>query len=393
MQIGYCGNVHPGRTIDEVKQNLSLHSLDVKSQVRPVDEMAIGLWLSATASRELDSKDTVLEFRDWLRERGLLPFTLNGFPYGDFHQEVVKHDVYLPTWAETERLDYTVRLAEILNLLLPEGVDGTISTLPLGWPVVDGRFNVDDELFWKSCGRNLLACAERLDNIQQTSGRNIFICIEPEPGCILDTWDDIVGFFDQHLFLDSQSTDLIRKHIGVCHDVCHSAVMFEEQGTAVSEYQKAGIKIGKVQVSSAVQVDFDGAGSQTDEMLSQLKGFAEPKYLHQTSVRADGETRFYEDLSLALEANSDPSGQWNVHFHVPIFSESLDLIGTTQNEIGNCVNAIRESGEPLPHFEIETYAWNVLPERLREGSLADGIAQEIRWFDGLVEMKEQELHG
>ena len=387
MQIGYCGNVHPGRTIAEVKQNLELHSLDVKSRVRDNEPMGIGLWLSATASKELDSRDTSLEFRDWLQQRGLLPFTLNGFPYGDFHQEVVKHDVYLPTWAMPERLDYTIRLAEILNLLLPDGVDGTISTLPLGWPVVDGISNVDDELFWKSCGRNLLACAERLDNIQQTSGRNIFICIEPEPGCILDTWDDVVGFFDQHLFLDSSSTDLIRKHIGVCHDVCHSAVMFEEQGTAIKEYQKAGINIGKVQVSSAVAADFGsvtGDSEKQAEMLRQLKNFAEPKYLHQTSVSSNGETMFYEDLSLALEANPEPVGLWNVHFHVPIFSDSLELIGTTQDQIEQCVKSIIDSGELMPHFEIETYAWNVLPERLRDGTLAEGIAKEIQWFDGLV---------
>ena len=33
-----------------------------------------------------------------------MPFTFNGFPYGDFHQSVVKHRVYEPTWADAERL-------------------------------------------------------------------------------------------------------------------------------------------------------------------------------------------------------------------------------------------------------------------------------------------------
>ena len=125
MQIGYCGNVHPGRTIEEVKKNLAEYSIAVKRHVRPDQEMGIGLWLSATAARELDDQNKLLSFRDWLAENGLIPFTLNGFPYGDFHQEIVKHDVYRPTWAEVERLDYTVRLAEILNMLLPEGIDGT----------------------------------------------------------------------------------------------------------------------------------------------------------------------------------------------------------------------------------------------------------------------------
>ena len=389
MQTGYCGNVHPGRTLEEVKQNLAAHTLDVKSQIRPDNQMNIGLWLSASAAQELDDRDRLLEFRDWLAQRDLLPYTLNGFPYGDFHQDIVKLEVYKPTWAEPERLDYTVRLAEILNAILPPGVDGTISTLPLGWPVDGNKSVVDDELFWKSCASNLTRCAQSLDRIKQETGRNIVVCIEPEPGCILDTWDDVVGFFDQHL-LTGQDAELIQKHIGVCHDVCHSAVMFEEQATAISEYQKAGIKIGKVQVSSAVAVDFESADpEEISEKFQQLRSFAEPRYLHQTSVRVDNETLnetlFYEDLAIALESHPEPRGQWRVHFHVPIFSTTLGAIGTSQSDIIKCVEAIKDSGEPMPHFEVETYAWNVLPHSLKEAKLADGIAKEIAWFDKLTQ--------
>jgi hypothetical protein len=350
--------------------------------------MGIGLWLSATAARELDDRDRLLGFRDWLGESGLLPFTLNGFPYGDFHQDIVKHDVYRPTWADPERLDYTVRLAEILNVLLPPGIDGTISTLPLGWPVDGQRSYIDDELFWEACARNLRTCAARLKSISDSSGRNIFVCIEPEPGCILDTCEDVVAFFDQNLLTDDPSTNLmIRNHIGVCHDVCHSAVMFEEQSKAIGEFSSSEIRIGKVQVSSAVAVDFD-SGTDEERMAKrqQLASFAEPKYLHQTSVRIGDQTTFYEDLHLALAAQGQhPQGQWRVHFHVPIFSESLDLIGTTQSDIQRCVEAIKESGQPIPHFEVETYAWNVLPDRLREDSLANGIAKEMVWFDALMQ--------
>ena len=33
----------------------------------------------------------------------LLPFTFNGFPYGDFHSERVKDAVYRPDWAGDDR--------------------------------------------------------------------------------------------------------------------------------------------------------------------------------------------------------------------------------------------------------------------------------------------------
>lgn len=387
MQIGYCGNVHPGRTVEEVKRNLTKYTLDIKSQVRPSQQMGIGLWLSATAAGELDSDDYLIEFRDWLADNGLLPFTLNGFPYGDFHQTVVKHDVYRPTWADTDRLDYTIRLAEILDVLLPEGVDGTISTLPLGWPADSQRTLECTHPFWETCAKNLRICAERLDEIAQSSGRNVFVCIEPEPGCILDSCEDVIGFFDQHLMTGNPTTDqIIRNHVGVCHDVCHSSVMFEDQSKAIREFAKSEIRIGKIQVSSAINIDFD-SGTNEDRMdkKKQLASFVEPKYLHQTSVRIGGQVTFYEDLDQALEnANDIPQGQWRVHFHVPIYSESLGLIGTTQSDIRKCIDSVRLSGQPLPHFEVETYAWNVLPEHLKQDTLADGIAREIEWFDELM---------
>ncbi len=381
MQTGYCGNVHPGRTIDEVKQNLTTFSLEVKHQISPNDPMGIGLWLSSTAAQELNSDLSQERLRDWLIEVGLVPFTFNGFPFGDFHQEVVKHDVYLPTWAEQARLDYTVGLAEIQDRLLVPGKEATISTLPLGWPVTDDL--ADDQDFMEACARNLRACARRLDRIRSESGRQVTVCIEPEPGCLLDTCDDITRFFEDHLLTGSTTEDeIILNHIGVCHDICHSAVMFEDQTVAIAAYREAGIRVGKVQVSSAIKVNFDGKSpSEKAEMLSQLSSFAEPRYLHQTSVRIEGQVVFYEDLAIALAAaEGAPEGEWRVHFHVPIFAERLGLIDTTQDDISKCMNAIRVTKNPEPrsatnHFEIETYAWNVLPKSLREDSLADGIAK------------------
>ena len=64
--------------------------------------------------------------------------------------------------------------------------------------------------------------------------------------------------------------------------------MFEDQATAIQAYSDAGIQIGKVQVSAAVKVDFSGIPTEERaRKLSQLAMFAEPRYLHQTSVQND----------------------------------------------------------------------------------------------------------
>jgi hypothetical protein len=134
--------------------------------------------------------------------------------------------------------------------------------------------------------------------------------------------------------------------------------------------------VNKVQVSSAISAD----GSA--ESLAVLAGFAEPRWLHQTCVRAaDGSVRFWEDIPFALAA--EPAGEWRTHFHVPVFAERLGALGTTQGAIDDCLAELAAwPPDERPTIELETYAWDALPEAARAGDgLAQGIAREIRWLE------------
>ncbi len=378
--FGYCTNVHANASLEKTRANLERHALGVKRRISPNEPMGIGLWLSANAAQELVSSGQVADFAAWLREIGLVPFTMNGFPYGDFHEPVVKHKVYQPTWYEPTRLDYTLQLAEILNELLPPGVEGSISTLPVAWPAKLGEPLADDLL--RSAASNLQRAATCLAELEARTGRLIYICIEPEPGCVLDTADDIVSFYKDFL-LSSDDERLIRRHLRICHDICHSAVMFEGQMVAMSKYEAAGIEVGKVQISSAVGVDFDAlpAGERPAALELLRSKFVEPRYLHQTCVRDGEQTTLYEDLPLAI-AQAKPSGQWRTHFHVPIYWEGSAPFQTFQDQIGPCIQAVLARSN-CRHFEVETYAWGVLPQELQHAELAEGIAQEMEWFKNL----------
>jgi sugar phosphate isomerase/epimerase len=368
--IAYCTNVHAGADLAETERQLAEHSTRVRELVAPNAMLPIGLWLSAIAAGELESPALVRAFRDRLAALGLEVVTLNGFPFLDFHDHVIKHAVYEPHWGRPERLAYTVRLANILADLLPDHVrDASISTVPIGW-----RPTFTNEGCGASVGMaasQLEAIASHLARIERDRGVRIHLDLEPEPGCLLDRASHVVDLFDQCF---GRSPEVLR-HIGVCHDICHSAVMFEPQHEALEAYTKAGIRVGKVQVSSAIEAD----GSRAS--LEALRHFDEPKYLHQTCVRMDsGEVRFFEDLRPALGLT--PKGTVRTHFHVPIFLERLgapyEALGTTRSEIAACLAAL----PPDPHrtIEVETYAWTVLPEGLQTGRLADGIAAEIRWL-------------
>lgn len=131
--IGYCTNVHAGTSLESICANLRAHALSVRERLA-VDVLPVGLWIPATVSQQLEDPKQLAKLASCLHDLRLHPYTLNGFPFGDFHGAVVKRDVYRPAWWESSRAEYTIRLAHQLAALLPEGQSASISTLPLGWP-------------------------------------------------------------------------------------------------------------------------------------------------------------------------------------------------------------------------------------------------------------------
>ena len=396
--IGYCTNVHAGSDLMVTKANLAKYASPIKRICSPDSPMGIGLWLSSQAVNDMVSQRQVEPFGEWLAQSGLVPFTFNGFPYGNFHQEVVKHLVYQPTWAEDSRREYSQQLATVMDCLLPDEFDGrkmegSISTLPLAW---NDKSATPD--FLQQCANQLLELARFLEQLENEKGRLIYYCIEPEPGCLLQTSETCVDFFTRYLFGQSAATDeLVKRYLRVCHDVCHAAVMFEEQGEFLSKIMDAGIRIGKVQVSSAVHLPLSDL-SEEDQVLAmnQLREFREPRYLHQTVLQQeDGSTHFFEDLPQAMDALDADLSRYleaRVHFHVPIFLSSIGMLKTSQPDILRCLEVSQHISD-LTHFEAETYAWNVLPKGIRPDQtdsrpaefdgLAAGIAREINWLTGL----------
>lgn len=383
--LGYCTNVHSGSSLKETLASLDKHSTAVREIVHPIGLMPIGLWLSARAAQEVvDDPSGAARLRDWLFQRGLAVFTMNGFPYGDFHARTVKHAVYEPHWADVRRALYTINLAEILATLLPDSTvapqfarEGSISTLPLGWRST--FTGVSEGASMGLASAQLEQVARHLKRIEETQGVCIHLDLEPEPGCMFDRATHVVDFFDRCV-QPVRGLDDPRRYLRVCHDICHSAVMFEPQPEALEIYRRGGVRVGKVQISSAIACD----GSERS--LRALRNFDEPKFLHQTCVLdGKGEVHFYEDLGRALD--DAPDGVWRTHFHVPVDSQSLGApgaqVGTTQLQIGECLGAI-EAGDEVRHFEVETYAWNALPLEHRRDSLARGIADELIWTEALM---------
>ena len=387
MQLGhlghltYCTNIHAGEPLDEVMASLARHLPGVRAGAGGKGPFGVGLRLGHAAAEGLRDPKALAALKRFLAEGNYYVFTINGFPYGAFHGRAVKEDAYKPDWSDPHRLAYTDHLADLLAELLPQGQEGSVSTVPCTFkPWAEGRLGAIVE--------NLIRHVSHLISIERSKGKIISLALEPEPYCLLETIEETVAFFHEHLFSRAgiarlaalsglsagEAESAMRRHIGVCYDVCHAAVEFEDPKVSVDRLRGNGISIPKIQLSSALKVERIDAAS-----AKQLSAFAEPVYLHQVVQKSNGSLRRFVDLPQALaEAERAAGAEWRVHFHVPVFLEKMEHFGTTQSFLSEILRLHRAA--PISaHLEVETYTWDVLPATYRNVELAAAIARELNW--------------
>ncbi|MFK7909026.1 MAG: metabolite traffic protein EboE [Akkermansiaceae bacterium] len=366
--LAYCTNIHPAETWGETLEALTNHTLKVRDKVG-AQPYAIGLRLSAIAAKELLEGENLPNFQQWLDQENCYVFTINGFPYGSFHGTRVKEKVYQPDWASQERLDYTKDLFKIIAQLVPEGVDGSVSTLPGSFK----EFNADESAIFK----NLEACADYIEALSDEYGRDLHLGLEPEPLGHFENTEETLAFFDR--FLNTVSDpELIKRRIGINYDTCHFALEFDDCYQSLDALRSAGLRISKVHLSSALEFN-----PTSEEALKKIEAFDEPTYLHQVIVQHKDQslTRF-KDLPDFLTQHSKLNIQnlhaARVHFHIPLYSEPEKPLGSTNSHATEALAYLGENPEFCTHFEIETYTWGVLPSDLQI-PIEDQIAKEYAW--------------
>lgn len=382
--LTYCTNIHPARGFQEVWGSLEQHALPLKAALSPAGPFGVGLRLSGEESREILAGNTLARFKAWLSEHGLYVFTMNGFPHGPFHGEAVKAEVHAPDWRTEERVAYTIRLADALAELLPEGVAGGISTSPLSYKA---WVDENDEEVWQHLTENVVRVAEHLAKLRDERGVMIHLDLEPEPDGLLENMTELITFFETWLLTYgaerlaerlgvgvATAKETLLTHVQVCFDTCHVALAYEEPADVLARLSALGIRVGKVQVSSALELD-----PQHRDTARDLGPYNEPVYLHQVIQKnTDGTLTRFPDLpdALALPVTADAE-LWRVHFHVPVFLEQTETFRTTQQTILATLELLRR--EPFTeHLEVETYTWSILPNALKL-DLTASIERELRW--------------
>lgn len=391
--LSYCSNIHPGEDWNEHFAVLQNSIPEIKAAVCPDAPMGIGLRLANEASINLSDNLHFDSFKNWLAFNNCYVFTMNGFPFGNFHNTVVKDQVHAPDWTTTERRDYTIRLFNLLARLLPENIaEGGVSTSPLSyryWSTTPASL----EASTRKGTQHIIAVVEALIDLKASTGKTLHLDIEPEPDGILENSTEFIDWYNNYLLplgikqLESrglsavQAIDAIKTHIQLCYDVCHFAVGFEAPEDVLRKLEAEQIKVGKIQISSALKVDFS---TQIEEKLSVIAQYNEPVYLHQVvAQKKDKGFVKYTDLTEAIAAFDESIDSWRVHFHVPLFLEQYGLLGSTQSDIVDTLN-LQKKKPFTKHLEIETYTWGVLPKEF-QAPLNESISREINWVKKVLD--------
>jgi hypothetical protein len=388
--LTYCSNIHAGESWPDHFAALQKYFPAIKKKLSPAKPMGIGLRLSNEASLQLIQKDQLTLFRDWLKANDAYVFTMNGFPYGGFHHVRVKDQVHVPDWTSEDRVAYTIRLFKILEALLPENMDGGVSTSPLSYRHWFGSSEALQAARQKATA-NVLRVAAELIRMQEASGKQLHLDIEPEPVGLMETGVEFIDWFEQDLLPSgiatipqklnvsaSEAQALLKSHIRLCYDVCHFAIGYEPQKRVLAQLKGKGIRIGKFQLSAALKAQM-GRHADRAAIKEAFSGYNEPVYLHQVVARKeDGSLLRYPDLPEALADYEHPAvTEWRAHFHVPVFSPEFGVLESTHENIREVLEM--QKADPLTqHLEVETYTWEVLPPSLKL-PLQESIIRELQW--------------
>ena len=363
--LSYCLNVHPGEKLEDIFRILQQDIPEIKQALSPEQPFGLGLRIAHDASLALRPPEALAALKKHLSDAGAYAFTINGFPYGAFHQTRVKEQVYQPDWSFPERLEYTQDIFFQLAILLPEKREGSISTVPLGY-----KFDPAAQQKRERMIMQLREMASFLDFLEKDTGKLLHLGLEPEPDCILETTPEAIAFFEDELLPGSAvSEEILRRHLGICLDTCHVAMQFENPVESIQQLQKAGIRISKTQISAALECD-----ASIDP--EKLRAFDDGVYLHQIK---SNKGQAWRDLPDYLAAPDPEAGTLRIHAHVPLHWEGDDELHSTRHTLTQEFRQALALSD-CKHLEVETYTFDVLPEEVRAGrTVAEDMIAECRW--------------
>lgn len=390
--LAYSTNVHRGEGLRDIYRHLEASTIPIQRRVFGAEGSGLELRIGKRTARELEATEAFEAFASYLRDKGLVLFSVNAFPLLDFQAARVKERVYIPSWADPERPRWTIAIARILARLLPAGVRGTVSTLGGGFRPA-GR----DAATLCRMAEGYVAAVHALAGIEDELERRVVLAVEPEPCTVLETWKDVVAFFEGYVvpagrrrwrrsgLSEGEIEGRLRRHFTVNFDACHFSVIFEDLLDSLHGLLGAGLEVSKIHVTSALALRRPG---ERPEAYARFRRLAEPRYLHQFAGRGPSGETVWRGIDLGELPRRLPRrrggmevAELRTHFHAPLYRRGWESLETTRDETRRLV--LEVAGKRLSdQLVVETYTWPLLRA---EDEIAEGIVRELRWLLGVIE--------
>lgn len=364
--ITYCMNVHCGEDLRAVRKALEEVTLPLKDALCLPGVMPVGLRLGVEAAKALRVPEQVRRFATFLQRNRLGVIGINGFPYGTFHDTEVKAEAYHPDWNSDSRVLYTRDLFYTLSHLpaAPLGDDHSLSvtTVPLGYER-DG--DITERMLHNLCDMALF-----LRKLEGFTGQRLCLALEPEPDCLLESTRTVIDFFER-LWQFREWSPTYQDYIGLCFDTCHFAVGYEDPLNALRSIVSANIPVARIQVSAALE--FTQYATEADFLP-----FLDSTYMHQTRRRElDASLTCFPDLTRDMLPEIVGS-RGRIHYHVPLSWKGEGGLSSTRATLTPAFwRYVRAGGWPL---ELETYAFFVYPNYLRQKTLSESLLEDLLWI-------------
>lgn len=301
-----------------------------------------------------------------------------------------KEQVHHPDWRTEERLGFMFPATNLAAAFATPEQEIGISTNALSyrrWVDVDMPGN------WAALTLNVIRMVQHLAGIRDRTGVTLHIDIEPEPGSMLRDSADVVNFFKKWLLPrggamlsdrmslgEGRAADVILRHVRIALDTAHAAVVWDDAAASLDTFADLGIQIGRLQASSALEVEVPDNSDDQKILAEHLTTFASPTLLQQVVARQHGEiVQRHDDLSDAIAVVGESAGQtWRIHTHAPLLADRYGVFSSTREGTASWLREISGRGIDVGMIELRSANWDVVPHDDR-GPLESMIMQEAEW--------------
>lgn len=383
--ITYCSNIFHEKSTQKLLFKLMEYVSFIRTNLKK-KKFGLGLCLSNNILKNLSKKKNLKYLNEWMQKNNLYISSINGFVYTNFHQKNIKEKIYYPDWSTKKRFNYTKNIIEFIKKNETKINDISISTSPVSFKKWVKKHDQKYILFYSSI--SFVKLLKVMIIIKNNTHKHIHLDIEPEPACLIESIKDFIDFYfewvkkNANYYLKNTYPRInyhTKQHINLCYDICHFSVNYEKHEDVIKIIKEKKIKIGKVQISSAIEIASDK--NNLINLKKELKFLTTSQFLHQNTTIDVNNNIVNKNTDIEILLNSNfLNTKTRIHCHMPIYLDTYkEKLNTTQKDTKNALTHIMRYLN-VKHLELESYTYDMILKKEKFQSILKEYLLLINWI-------------